>query len=71
VYRWLIDTDRDEEGMQVLADLHGGGDIKDERAVFEFNEIKEGVVLDVRNYVSLTQRACILNRLISAATIRR
>jgi hypothetical protein len=54
--RWLIDTDRDEEGMQVLADLHGGGDIKDERAVFEFNEIKEGVVLDVRNYVSLTQR---------------
>lgn len=29
--RWLIDTEQDEEGMGVLADLHGDGDPEDER----------------------------------------
>lgn len=29
--RWLLDTDQDDEGMGVLADLHGDGDPEDER----------------------------------------
>ena len=32
--RWLIDTEQDEEGMGVLADLHGDGDPEDERVRF-------------------------------------
>jgi hypothetical protein len=44
--RWLIDTDRDEEGLQVLADLHGG-DLDDPKAVAEFQEIKEKVEEEV------------------------
>jgi len=37
--RWLIDTDKDEEGMRVIADLHGG-DLDDPIAIAEFQEIK-------------------------------
>ncbi|GAA5997621.1 sugar porter family MFS transporter [Rhodotorula paludigena] len=44
--RWLLDTDQDEEGMGVLADLHGDGDPEDERAQEEFREIKEGVLAE-------------------------
>ncbi|GAA5879187.1 hypothetical protein JCM3774_002105 [Rhodotorula dairenensis] len=44
--RWLIDTEQDEEGMGVLADLHGDGDPEDERAQEEFREIKEGVIAE-------------------------
>ncbi|PWN48606.1 hypothetical protein IE53DRAFT_185741 [Violaceomyces palustris] len=43
--RWLLDQDRDEEGMRVLADLHGGGDPSEPRAKLEFREIKENVLL--------------------------
>ena len=46
--RWLLDTDQDEDGMRVLADLHGQGDPDNEEARREFREIKEGVVADVR-----------------------
>lgn len=46
--RWLLDTDQDEEGMGVLADLHGDGDPEDERAQEEYREIKEGVLAEVR-----------------------
>lgn len=41
--RWLLDNDRDDEGMRVLADLHGGGDPRDPRARLEYREIKENV----------------------------
>ncbi|KAF7760096.1 hypothetical protein Agabi119p4_10772 [Agaricus bisporus var. burnettii] len=41
--RWLYDHGREEEALQVLADLHGRGDIKDETVQFEFHEIKEQV----------------------------
>ncbi|GAA5927224.1 hypothetical protein JCM3775_002484 [Rhodotorula graminis] len=44
--RWLLDTDQDEEGMGVLADLHGDGDPEDERAQEEYREIKEGVLAE-------------------------
>lgn len=43
--RWLLDHDRDSEGMKVLADLHGGGDPRDPKARLEFREIKENVLL--------------------------
>ncbi|KAG6883330.1 hypothetical protein C0993_006808 [Termitomyces sp. T159_Od127] len=45
--RWLIDTDKDEEGLRVLADLHGG-DLNHPAAKAEFREIKEKVIHEVR-----------------------
>ncbi|CDO73512.1 hypothetical protein BN946_scf185013.g147 [Trametes cinnabarina] len=43
--RWLIDVDRDEEGMRVIADLHGG-DPEDLIAKAEFQEIKDRVIYE-------------------------
>ncbi|TGZ77796.1 general substrate transporter [Ascodesmis nigricans] len=43
--RWLLDNDHDEEGLIVLANLHGGGDVNHERPRAEFREIKENVLL--------------------------
>ncbi|KXN82037.1 Sugar transporter STL1 [Leucoagaricus sp. SymC.cos] len=43
--RWLIDTSRDEAGLQVLLDLHGD-DTDDSKAQAEFEEIKEKVLQD-------------------------
>lgn len=43
---WLIDVDRDDEGMRVIADLHGG-DPEDLAAKIEFREIKERVIAEV------------------------
>ncbi|KAJ7103641.1 general substrate transporter [Mycena belliarum] len=40
--RWLIDTDKDAEGMRVIADLHGGNP-NDPKAIAEFAEIKDKV----------------------------
>lgn len=45
-YRWLIDTDKDSEGMRVIVDLHGG-DPEDAAAKAEFREIKDKVMSDV------------------------
>ncbi|ORY82964.1 and other transporter-domain-containing protein [Leucosporidium creatinivorum] len=44
--RWLLDMDMDEEGMRVLADLHGEGDPENEVAREEFREIKENVLAE-------------------------
>jgi len=41
--RWLIDTDQDELGFQVITDLHGG-DPSSPHAKHEFEEIKESVM---------------------------
>lgn len=41
--RWLIDHDREEEGLQILADLHGKGDMNNELVQLEFEEIKAQV----------------------------
>ncbi|KAG5729576.1 Sugar transporter STL1 [Termitomyces sp. T112] len=43
--RWLIDSDKDEEGLRVLADLHGG-DLNHPAAKAEFREIKEKVIFE-------------------------
>ncbi|KAI0312838.1 general substrate transporter [Amylostereum chailletii] len=38
--RWLVDNDREEEALEILADLHGGGDKRNELVQLEFEEIK-------------------------------
>ncbi|KAF8627104.1 hypothetical protein AX15_004544 [Amanita polypyramis BW_CC] len=43
--RWLIDVDRDREGLRVLIDLHGGNP-DDPKALAEFEEIKDGVMVE-------------------------
>ena len=58
--RWLIDVDRDEEGMKVIADLHGG-DPEDLIAKAEFQEIKDRVIFEVSDllrarWISVDQR---------------
>lgn len=54
--RWLIDSGRDEEGMIVIADLHGG-DMNGTVAKAEFNEIKDKVVAEVCHCVVLSPLA--------------
>lgn len=43
--RWLLDNDYDDEGMVVIANLHGGGDVFDPVARQEFRDIKESVLI--------------------------
>ncbi|KAF8891456.1 general substrate transporter [Gymnopilus junonius] len=43
--RWLIDTNKDEQGMEVIADLHGG-DVHGTVAKAEFQEIKDKVLAE-------------------------
>ncbi|KAI9807530.1 MAG: hypothetical protein M1825_005470 [Sarcosagium campestre] len=43
--RWLLDNDHDEEGIVVIANLYGGGDIHNQKAREEYREIKMGVLL--------------------------
>jgi hypothetical protein len=45
-FSWLIDTDKDIEGMRVIADLHGG-DLHGPVAMAEFQEIKKKVQEEV------------------------
>ena len=44
--RWLIDVGREDHGKRVLVDLHGG-DMADEQARLEFEEIKDKVLDEV------------------------
>ncbi|KAF1961384.1 hypothetical protein CC80DRAFT_589762 [Byssothecium circinans] len=43
--RWLLDNDYDEEGIVVIANLYGKGDIHNPKARDEYREIKLGVFL--------------------------
>lgn len=43
--RWLLDNDYDEEGMVVIANLHGGGDVFNPVARQEFRDIKQSVLI--------------------------
>ena len=43
--RWLLDNDYDEEGMTVIANLYGGGDVHHPKARDEYRDIKMGVLL--------------------------
>ncbi|KAH8105279.1 general substrate transporter [Cristinia sonorae] len=41
--RWLIDHNREDEALAILADVHGGGDPNSELVQLEFTEIKDQV----------------------------
>ncbi|KAF9261574.1 general substrate transporter [Marasmius fiardii PR-910] len=43
--RWLIDTDKDDEGLRIIADLRGA-DLDDPAARAEYREIKDKVVME-------------------------
>ncbi|KAK3114591.1 Ribulose bisphosphate carboxylase large chain [Teratosphaeriaceae sp. CCFEE 6253] len=43
--RWLLDNDYDEEGIVVIANLYGKGDIHNPKARDEYREIKMNVLL--------------------------
>ncbi|PPQ93595.1 hypothetical protein CVT25_005475 [Psilocybe cyanescens] len=44
--RWLFDHGYEEEALQVLADLHGGGDTRNELVVLEYEEIRQQVYFE-------------------------
>jgi hypothetical protein len=46
--RWLASKDRWDEALQVLADLHGNGDIKHPRVLAELKEIEDQQFEDAR-----------------------
>lgn len=58
--RWLLDNDHDEEGIVVIANLYGGGDIHNTKARDEFREIKMNVLLQrqegERTYADMFKR---------------
>ncbi|KAI9730574.1 MAG: hypothetical protein M1834_005815 [Cirrosporium novae-zelandiae] len=43
--RWLLDNDHDEEGIVVIANLYGKGDIHNDKARQEYRDIKMDVLL--------------------------
>ncbi|KAI4735671.1 hypothetical protein E4T50_13804 [Aureobasidium sp. EXF-12298] len=43
--QWLLDNDHDEEGIVVIANLYGKGDIHNQKARDEYREIKMNVLL--------------------------
>ena len=58
--RWLLDNDYDEEGIVVIANLYGKGDIHNQKARDEYREIKMGVLLQrqegERSYTDMFRR---------------
>lgn len=58
--RWLLDNDHDEEGIVVIANLYGGGDIHNPAARDEFRDIKMNVLIaraeGERSYAEMFRR---------------
>lgn len=58
--RWLLDHDRDEEGLKVIADLRSNGDKSDANVLSEYNEIKENVKFErefaAKSYYELVKK---------------
>ena len=58
--RWLLDYDHDEEGIVVIANLYGKGDIHNPKARDEYREIKMNVLLSrqegERSYLDMFKR---------------
>ena len=58
--RWLLDNDHDDEGIVVIARLHGGGDVQHPESRKEFRNIKESVLLErlegERTYAQMWKR---------------
>jgi len=44
--RWLMDNERDEEALEILADVHGRGDKNNELVQLEFEEIRQQVIFE-------------------------
>jgi hypothetical protein len=44
--RWLIDHGREEEALEILAEVHGHGDPNAELVQLEFTEIKDQVTFE-------------------------
>jgi MFS family permease len=44
--RWLVDHDREDEALRILADLHAGGDANQEPVRRELGEIKQQVYFE-------------------------
>lgn len=59
-HRWLLDNDHDEEGIVVIANLYGKGDIHNPKARDEYREIKMNVLLQrqegERSYADMFKR---------------
>ena len=59
-HRWLLDNDYDEEGIVVIANLYGGGDIHNPKARDEYRNIKMDVLLQrqegERTYAEMFRR---------------
>jgi MFS family permease len=47
--RWLIDQDRPEEALKILADEHANGDQDDELVRYEYDEIRRALQLEKEN----------------------
>jgi MFS family permease len=47
--RWLIDHDRPEEALKILADEHANGDQDDELVRYEYDEIRRALQLEKEN----------------------
>ncbi|EEP78333.1 hypothetical protein UREG_03179 [Uncinocarpus reesii 1704] len=58
--RWLLDNDHDEEGMVVIANLYGQGDIHNDKARQEYRDIKMDVLIQrqegERSYADMFRR---------------
>ncbi|KAM5497680.1 Ribulose bisphosphate carboxylase large chain [Microsporum canis] len=58
--RWLLDHDHDEEGMVVIANLYGKGDLHNDKARQEYRDIKTNVLVTrqegERTYKDMFQR---------------
>ncbi|RDW69183.1 putative MFS monosaccharide transporter [Aspergillus mulundensis] len=58
--RWLLDNDHDEEGMVVIANLYGKGDLHNPEAQKEYREIKMNVLITrqegERSYADMFRR---------------
>ncbi|EAW07967.1 putative MFS monosaccharide transporter [Aspergillus clavatus NRRL 1] len=58
--RWLLDNDHDEEGMVVIANLYGEGDLHNDKARQEYRDIKMDVLLQrqegERSYTDMFRR---------------
>ncbi|KFY26587.1 hypothetical protein V491_01247 [Pseudogymnoascus sp. VKM F-3775] len=61
--RWLASKDRWDEAIQVLADLHAGGDIDHPRVLAEYREIEEALRFE-RDEATSSIRALVAPRMI-------
>lgn len=50
--RWLVDHDRTEQALQILADEHANGDVNDQLVRYEYEEIRQALQLEKENQKS-------------------